>query len=535
MRKKLILLALPLILGTISLSSCGNKRYFYDIELDGPNDEAVRIEGTEEGSYQEGYRINIKTIIEADSGVVFDGYYINDELVSKASSYSFNLTADTTIVVKYIENSIDTPEEPDEPDNPPIDEDNITTNATYQHTWVKDDFKSDGGATTNINGLTWTYDALTYLGFDTSNGRGVQIGSKGNPQTTPWKLSADIPEGVYVTGYSLELANASGGEGTYKIEIGDYSKTDDFSYKSPTKIVDEKINKNGDSFDLTLTSKSLAMYINSFEIYFYVPDGIDFEVSSDSGSGTEDPDNPDNPPSSDDIPETKYQPITADEYYKDINFNLSSAELFDELSDKVSTNITLYSYGETRYTLLYTDQITGDSSHLYSLYDGDKLNAEWDFGATWNREHVWPKSKLGVSDLSNEDTNIATDLVNLRASCSTANFSHGNKYYGDTTTADAFFPNIKDGLSGNNHSYSGDHRGDVARICFFMALRYDDVVSLSDNPSGNYQMGYLSTLLKWNKEDPVDEFEIQRNNRIYEYQGNRNPFVDYSDLADKFF
>lgn len=68
-----------------------------------------------------------------------------------------------------------------------------------------------------------------------------------------------------------------------------------------------------------------------------------------------------------------------------------------------------------------------------------------------------------------------------------------------------------------------------------MALRYDDQISLSDDPSGSYQMGYLSTLLKWNKEDPVDEFEIQRNNRIYEYQGNRNPFVDYNDLADKLF
>lgn len=35
----------------------------------------------------------------------------------------------------------------------------------------------------------------------------------------------------------------------------------------------------------------------------------------------------------------------------------------------------------------------------------------------------------------------------------------------------------------------------------------------------------------WHEEDPVDEFEIQRNNRIYEYQGNRNPFIDYADLA----
>ena len=279
------------------------------------------------------------------------------------------------------------------------------------------------------------------------------------------------------------------------------------------------------------------MYINSFEIYFYVPDGVDFKVAKDEGAEEPtDPEDPDNPSTgSEDIPATKYKPITVDEYYKNIDFNQTSAELFDDLNTKVSTNITAYTYGEARYMLLYTDQVVGDPKHLYSLFDGDKLTSEWDFGATWNREHVWPKSKLGVSDVNNNDTNIATDLMNLRASCFNANSSHGNRYYGKTSSEDSFFPNISGGLGGDGHAYTGDHRGDVARICFFMALRYEDKISLSDTPSGNYQMGYLSTLLEWNKEDPVDDFEIQRNNRIYEYQGNRNPFVDYSDLADKLF
>lgn len=531
MKKSLLLLSLPLILGTISLSSCGKKSYLYNIELDGPNESAIRIEGTDEGQYEEGYIINIKAIIEVGSDLVFDGFYVDEELVCEASSYTFALTEDTTIVVKYSENKEDVnPDEPD-PDIPTINPDDIETNATYQHTWVKEDFAKDGGTTKNINGLTWTYSETTYLGFDTSNGRGVQIGSKANPQTTPWKLVANVPEGVYITGYSIELANASGGVGTYLVNIGDYSKTDDFSYKTPTKISDENVKKTG-NFELTLTSKSLAMYINSFEIYFYVPKNVDFTVSKDEG-GNDDPDIPSI--GSEDILETKYKPITVDGYYKSIDFNQTSAELFDDLSEKVSTNITSYTYGEARYALLYTDQVVGDSAHLYSLFDGDKLTAKWDFGATRNREHVWPKSKLGVSDVGNNDTNIATDLMNLRASCTNANLSHNNRYYGEKNGEDVFFPNISGGLTGSNHEYTGDHRGDVARICFFMALRYDDVISLSDTPSGSYQMGYLSTLLKRNKEDPVDEFEIQRNNRIYEYQGNRNPFVDYADLADKLF
>ena len=53
MRKKLILLALPLVVGTISLLSCGSKKFEYNIELEGPNDEAIHLEGTSEGVYEE--------------------------------------------------------------------------------------------------------------------------------------------------------------------------------------------------------------------------------------------------------------------------------------------------------------------------------------------------------------------------------------------------------------------------------------------------------------------------------------------------
>ena len=149
MKKSLLLLSLPLVIGTISLSACGNKTYSYNIELDGPNDGAIRIEGTEEGQYEEGYEINIKALITPGSGLIFDGFYIDEKLVSGASSYIFELTADTTIVVKYSEDKTEEPDKPDIPDNPDepntpvINPDDIVTNATYQHTWIKDDFNQN--------------------------------------------------------------------------------------------------------------------------------------------------------------------------------------------------------------------------------------------------------------------------------------------------------------------------------------------------------------------------------------------------------
>lgn len=61
-------------------------------------------------------------------------------------------------------------------------------------------------------------------------------------------------------------------------------------------------------------------------------------------------------------------------------------------------------------------------------------------------------------------------------------------------------------------------------------------LNLVNNPSNNgHEMGDLSLLLKWAKEDPVDEFERQRNSRIYEYQGNRNPFIDHPEIIDKLY
>lgn len=75
-------------------------------------------------------------------------------------------------------------------------------------------------------------------------------------------------------------------------------------------------------------------------------------------------------------------------------------------------------------------------------------------------------------------------------------------------------------------------------MIFYMAVRYegersgepDLEVSEWMNSSKSPYHGKLSTLLEWHKQDPVSEFEIRRNNLIYEnWQGNRNPFIDHPE------
>jgi endonuclease I len=164
------------------------------------------------------------------------------------------------------------------------------------------------------------------------------------------------------------------------------------------------------------------------------------------------------------------------------------------------------------------------------MYDGFNITKVWDDGATWNREHVWPQSRLN-SSASNSTSNSASDPHNLRAIKSSTNTSRLNRFFVQGSGLNS--------TVGSNGYYPGDeHRGDVARILLFMAVRYRGILSLADANDPNVDnlpantMGSLSVLLGWHQADPVDAFERQRNNVIYNAQGNRNPFIDRPDYFE---
>jgi endonuclease I len=189
-----------------------------------------------------------------------------------------------------------------------------------------------------------------------------------------------------------------------------------------------------------------------------------------------------------------------------------------QISNESFSGVT---YGDARYILDNTDADPSNPGNVILVYLGTSVSGVWDGGITWNREHVWPQSFLGVS-ASNGTVNAASDLQNLKPSDQAENSSRSNKYYGNSTTAQTYAPR-------------DEVKGDVARILFYMDIMYNELSLIYANEGSVYEMGNLEVLLSWHELDPVDDFEMNRNDLIETYQGNRNPFIDHPEFLNKIY
>ena len=178
-----------------------------------------------------------------------------------------------------------------------------------------------------------------------------------------------------------------------------------------------------------------------------------------------------------------------------------------------------------------------NSNNVILIYSRESVNGPQEYDG-WNREHVWAKSRgdFGTS------RPMGTDVHNLRASNINVNSTRSNYSFDDCTSSNC------NQIYGNSYSSSAlvfeprdEDKGDVARIIFYMVVRYEgdsgeeDLEMTESIPSVSNKSprhGVRSTLLEWHEFDPVDDFERNRNDVIYSYQGNRNPFIDHPELVD---
>ena len=143
----------------------------------------------------------------------------------------------------------------------------------------------------------------------------------------------------------------------------------------------------------------------------------------------------------------------------------------------------------------------------------------------WNREHVYPQS-LATPPLTTSSAGSGTDLHNLRAADTQMNSTRNNNLF-ETGSGDA-------GLTANGFYPGDEFKGDVARIIMYMYTRYPSQCPANNVGFGatTYNSNIPDILLEWNVEDPVSPFEINRNEVVFSYQGNRNPYIDNPYLAN---
>ncbi|MFO7878764.1 MAG: endonuclease, partial [Bacteroidales bacterium] len=187
-------------------------------------------------------------------------------------------------------------------------------------------------------------------------------------------------------------------------------------------------------------------------------------------------------------------------------------------------------YGAEPYTFTFGTDQCGN-------YSGE--------GSCYNREHSFPKSWY------NDGYPMYTDLVQLVPTDGYVNGMRGNLAYGEVDSPDWTSQNgSKKGYS--NAAWATDmvfepideYKGDFARIYFYMATRYKDEISGWEAYNNNadamlngtsypaFESAPLAMLMTWHENDPVSQKEQNRNNAIYDWQGNRNPFVDHPEYVE---
>lgn len=219
---------------------------------------------------------------------------------------------------------------------------------------------------------------------------------------------------------------------------------------------------------------------------------------------------------------------------------LSGNDLFGALNTLMGNTSRIgnssFSYNSLRDQYKNVDKDLNRSGYIIGYYNGASFSGVWDSGKTWNREHTWPQSKGADKSIP-----MGHDMQSVRPTHTSVNSSRGNDAYGESG---AYYD--PDEVSISNSYYKttnmGSYRGDAARVILYDYIVYGEAGGHKNKLyNGNAQLlskfgsagvfESAAVLLKWHMHDPVSLTEMVRNDGAQTYQGNRNPFIDYPELA----
>lgn len=202
-----------------------------------------------------------------------------------------------------------------------------------------------------------------------------------------------------------------------------------------------------------------------------------------------------------------------------------------------------YDYDDLRYEYVNVDRDLNNPGQIILYYNGATHTGVWDAGKTWNREHTWPQSKGAYP----ADGPINWDMQSVRPASASQNSGRGNTAYGE---GPGYYDPDED-IQIDNKNYNpnnlGTYHGDCARVIMYDYLVYGEAgghtadgfytgsAQLLSKLGSSGVFESLHIMLKWHMQDPPSLTEMVRNDGAQDYQGNRNPLIDYPELAIQVF
>ena len=209
-----------------------------------------------------------------------------------------------------------------------------------------------------------------------------------------------------------------------------------------------------------------------------------------------------------------------------------------------------YDYGPENDSVLldiYSNNPAGTTAYHYTA--GNLISSASAEGQGYNREHMMPQSTF------NSNYPMYSDLFFVIPADARINQLRSNYPYGLGGSKNFYLFTNSSRISNNatpGSAYTGrvyephpEFRGDIARAMLYFAVRYqpklgtfkfyngsspaNDTNPLDGTDEKAYEDWFLNLMLQWHQQDPVSPFEIERNNKVYALQNNRNPFIDHPE------
>ncbi len=252
--------------------------------------------------------------------------------------------------------------------------------------------------------------------------------------------------------------------------------------------------------------------------------------------------------------------LSSTTYYNTISTTTTGASLKTALYNKIlGHTVTAYGSGSSGLWATYSTTDPFYNGKVWDIYSTRMdANSPFEFtfsvdqcgtysveGDCYNREHSFPQSWFTSS------SPMVSDMYHIYPTDGKVNGMRNNYPFGEVSSptytslqGGKLGPNTTAGYTGITFEPIDDYKGDLARSFFYMATRYENLIAgwqsngnandvLAGNAFPAYDAWFLNLLVKWHNQDPPGAKEINRNNAVFGYQNNRNPFIDSPQYVNR--